>query len=223
MLKPKLQYFGHLMRRADSSEKTLMLGGAGGGRRRGRQKMRWLGGITDLMSMSLSKLREFVLDREAWCAAIHGVAKSWTRLSDWTELNWALTKPMTKHWPHFQHAYLPRPCSGVAPETQQLECSPTHACSTQVALGRGRLFREAGHPSQSRCVTLPASSSQPAWVRLTYLSIRGLRGHWVELANLQDPQHRRGREIIGTKSVKKNDLSTGRTKCLIGFWQQGYI
>ena len=106
MLKLNVQYFGHLMQRVDSLEKTLVLGGIGGRRRKGRQRMRWLDGITDLMGMSLNRLQEFVMNREAWRAAIHGVTKSQTRLRDWTELKSDLLSPQESSsvsFSHFRH------------------------------------------------------------------------------------------------------------------------
>ena len=135
MLKLKLQYFGHLMRRIDSLKKTLMLEGTGGRRRRGWQRMRWLDGITDSRGMSLSKLRELVMVREAWRAAIHGVAKSWTWQSDWTELNWTFLK---------------------VPVASQV------AQNSGLIPGLGRLPREGnGNPLQYSC--LENSRDREAW------------------------------------------------------------
>ena len=141
MLKPKLQYLGHLMRRVDSLEKTLMLGGIGGRRRRGRQRMRCLDGVTDSMDVSLSELREFVMDREAWRAAIHGVAKSWPWLSDWTELNWTDSRVRLSLNPSFAT------CWGAS---QVVLIVKNQAVSTEDAKDAGSIPRLGRSPEKKR-------------------------------------------------------------------------
>ena len=178
MLKLKLQYFGHLIWRVDSLEKTLMLGGIRGRRRRGWQRMRWLDGITDLMDMSLSQLQELVMDREAWRAVIHRVARSWTRLSDWTELNWGILQVFLKNTGEKS-----QPCQGKeyptgkpGPREQKASLSYIH-CIPRAGLVSDREEVSSKHllDDQMSPFTQCSSGVGPQWKPMDQVTTEAVR------------------------------------------------